>query len=391
MSRLLGDNVTQAQTSPVCQIRMANNADIRELSRDISAKRRKLDTEYSAPESNSDFGNSYNRCKREHRDYTVGWICALPLELAAATAMLDTIHERIPVSDDDSNTYTLGNIGLHNIVITCLPNGHYGTNNAASVSNNMSRSFPAIRIRLMVGIGGGAPGQSDIRLGDIVVSDGVVQYDFGKTIGDGEFKRTSTLTRPPQLLLTAAATLRADHVLNPPQISSIISEMLQRYPAMIKYHRPSPTQDILFDSTYDHVQSINGCESCEISQLVDRVQRIIHTEPQIYYGVVASGNQVIRHGPTRDRLASELNALCFEMEAAGLMDSFPCLVIRGICDYSDSHKSKEWQEYAAAAVAAYAKELLAVIPVNHPISKLKTDLVVMTDLNTVGMGYEHQV
>ena len=40
------------------------------------------------------------------------------------------------------------------------------------------------------------------------------------------------------------------------------------------------------------------------------------------------------------------------------MNHFPCLVIRGICDYSDSHKNKEWQGYAAMAAAAYAKDLL---------------------------------
>ncbi|CAH0017225.1 unnamed protein product, partial [Clonostachys rhizophaga] len=51
------------------------------------------------------------------------------------------------------------------------------------------------------------------------------------------------------------------------------------------------------------------------------------------------------------------------MEAAGLMDIRPCLPIRGICDYSDSHKNKEWQRYAAATAAAYAGELLEVLPV----------------------------
>ncbi|CAG8342501.1 unnamed protein product [Penicillium nalgiovense] len=53
------------------------------------------------------------------------------------------------------------------------------------------------------------------------------------------------------------------------------------------------------------------------------------------------------------------------MEAAGLMNDFPCLVIRGICDYADSHKNKEWQGYAAIAVAAYAKELVLVVPIDQ--------------------------
>ena len=83
--------------------------------------------------------------------------------------------------------------------------------------------------------------------------------------------------------------------------------------------------------------------------------------PAVHYGLIASGNQVLKDGQTRERLRRELNVLCFEMEAAGLMDSFPCLVIRGICDYADTHKNKQWQGYAAASAAAYAKELLNTI------------------------------
>lgn len=49
------------------------------------------------------------------------------------------------------------------------------------------------------------------------------------------------------------------------------------------------------------------------------------------------------------------------MEAAGLMNRFPCLVIRGICDYSDSHKNKNRQGWAAMTAAAYTKDLLKEI------------------------------
>lgn len=66
---------------------------------------------------------------------------------------------------------------------------------------------------------------------------------------------------------------------------------------------------------------------------------------------------------TRDRISEELGGVMyFEMEAAGLMNNLPCLVIRGICDYADSHKNKKWQPYAAATAAACAKEILSVIP-----------------------------
>jgi nucleoside phosphorylase len=68
----------------------------------------------------------------------------------------------------------------------------------------------------------------------------------------------------------------------------------------------------------------------------------------IHYSTIASGNQVMRDGVTRDKLSSELGGvLCFKMEAAGLVNSFQCLIIRGICDYADSHKNKKWQPYAA--------------------------------------------
>src|ERR1700709_746877 len=70
----------------------------------------------------------------------------------------------------------------------------------------------------------------------------------------------------------------------------------------------------------------------------------------------------MKNSIVRDDLSERSGILCFEMEAAGLMDHFPCLVVRGICDYADSHKNKQWQEYAAATAAAYAKEILSVIP-----------------------------
>jgi len=74
---------------------------------------------------------------------------------------------------------------------------------------------------------------------------------------------------------------------------------------------------------------------------------------------------------TRDQLRKDLGVLCVEMEAAGLMDEFPCLVIRGICDYADSRKNKKWQPYAAATAAGYAKELLSILPAQEAVAASK--------------------
>lgn len=82
----------------------------------------------------------------------------------------------------------------------------------------------------------------------------------------------------------------------------------------------------------------------------------------IHYGLIASRNQLVKNAVVRDTLVREKDMLCFEMEAAGLMNHFPCLMIRGICDYSDTHKNDVWQGYAAMVAAAYAKDLLKRMP-----------------------------
>src|SRR5947207_8819128 len=136
-----------------------------------------------------------------NNSYTVGWVCALPLEMAAATAMLDEEHGKpMRQNPHDKNSYALGRIGQHNVVIACLPAGVYGTTSAATVAVQMLSSFGAIRFGLMVGIGGGVPSTAnDIRLGDVVVSkpkgkfNGVVQYDFGKTVEGGQLDRKSVV------------------------------------------------------------------------------------------------------------------------------------------------------------------------------------------------------
>jgi nucleoside phosphorylase len=228
----------------------------------------------------------------------------------------------------------------------------------------------------MVGVGGGVPSKGvDIRLGDIVVSKptrdlgGVVQYDYGKTVSGSRFQRTGVLNKPPPVLLTAISRLQAAHISRRSQIPVLISEMVTRNPLMMdRFMYRDESQDLLFDSEYDHSESEKSCDNCDISRLVTRSGRDGH-DPVIHYGLIASGNQVIKHGRTRDKLAQELGILCFEMEAAGLMDSFPCLVVRGICDYADSHKNKQWQEYAAATAAAYSKELLSAI---HAIQVAET-------------------
>lgn len=308
------------------------------------------------------------------REYTVGWICAITTESVAARAFLDKEHARPGhVDPNDNNNYVLGQIGSHNIVIAVLPDGEYGTTSAAAVARDMLRTFPNIRIGLMVGIGGGAPTSAhDIRLGDVVVSSpgggigGVFQYDFGKTIQDQEFRETGFLNQPPTVLRAAVSALRGTYELKGHRLADDAEKALKMIKKRKKYARPAPTRDRLYRSDYVHPPNTDSCDICDVGHLVARDERNEEDDdPAIYYGLIASGNQLMKDARVRDKLAAEKGVLCFEMEAAGLMNHFPCLVIRGICDYADSHKSKEWQGFAAMMAAAYARDLLQQIPPNR--------------------------
>lgn len=302
-------------------------------------------------------------------DYTIGWICAVVRERVAALSILDEEHDGLdeqPVNDN--NIYTLGRIGKHNVVIAALPLWEYGLVNAANAARDLVRTFHNVKIGLLVGIGGGVPTKRDIRLGDIVVSStsyengAVFQYDFGKTIQNKKFTTTGFLNKPPLFMQTAVAALEAEYQLRGHQFEETIENILDKNPRLQKdYKRPDPSTDRLYRPNIIH--SKKDDESCattcgdDEASLVHRDRRSGDT-PVIHYGLIASANQLIEDASIRDELAQEKDVLCFEMEAAGLMDHFPCLVIRGICDYSDTHRNELWQGYAAMVAAIYAKGLL---------------------------------
>ncbi|KAI4852088.1 Pfs, NACHT and ankyrin domain protein [Aureobasidium sp. EXF-8845] len=320
--------------------------------------------------------------------YTVGWIAALPTELAAALAMLDERHGKPddfekPSSDD--NSYHWGRIGDHNIVIASLAAGVYGTISAATTAKAMTSSFQNIKVGLMVGIGAGIarPNQGrDIRLGDIAVSlprgrsGGVLQYDLGKSRVSEEqghtahsFERVGSLSSPPVALLKALSSLQAYIEMEGSKVSSFLEDMLKRYPRMAKNEPGKPgyvyqgqDNDKLFEASYVH-SSGAGCDDCDPTRTIPRAVRSDPNVPEVHYGVIASGNKLVKDAAERDLIhkTSGEDCICLEMEAAGLMDSFPCLVVRGICDYADSHKNDSWQKYAAATAAAYAKEFLGLL------------------------------
>ncbi|KAF3310410.1 hypothetical protein TWF173_009524 [Orbilia oligospora] len=316
--------------------------------------------------------------------YTVGWLCALPIELAAARKMLDDHHGNISPKDANT-TYMLGRIGKYNVAIACLPKGRIGSTTAATIFTHMKIEFRAIKHWLLVGVGGGVPGPGDVRLGDVVVSyptgsyGGVVQYDSGKSYPDG-FERTGYLNSPSTALLSALTTLQANWLLG----ESKLLENASRLDSIPAFARGRAGPDNLFRADYHHVKRIGGSNEtnvtcgttgiCSKHKIISRKRREPQDEVIVHYGTIASGYQVIKDSKKRDELSALFvpdGVLCFEMEAAGLMNDLQCLVIRGICDYADSHKNERWQPYAAGMAAAYARELVTLIPTEEAARELE--------------------
>ncbi|KAI9669948.1 MAG: hypothetical protein M1831_006984 [Alyxoria varia] len=309
-------------------------------------------------------------------------ISALPKEQAACR--LDEYHDKLPVQKHDT-AYVLGRLGDHNVVLACLPS--MGTNPAARCASNLQASFPNIRFILMVGIGGGVPIKHDIRLGDVIVSmptkdyRGVCQYDFGTRNQDGPLKiRDNMLNRPPDVLITAVAALHTKYTHSNARnglgqaLSEYVDSLTSEYPEMQNSRRPA--LDELYKATYRHLDDRKACEDCNCDemQLAERPARGRDVHPRVHQGLIASGNTVMKDAIERDRLAQSMDILCFEMEAGGLMADLGCLIIRGICDYCDSHKNKGWQDYAAAVAAGYARELLMTIaPLQIPVVAKQDD------------------
>ncbi|KAL4759983.1 uncharacterized protein BDW70DRAFT_151144 [Aspergillus foveolatus] len=234
-------------------------------------------------------------------DYTVGWICAVGTEYVAAQSFLDHEFGRPDVlAPNDNNDYTLGKIGGHHVVIAVLPDGEYGTSSAASVAKDMLHSFPNIRFSLLVGVGGG----------------------------------TGFFSRPLTVLRTAVNGLKGQHQRKGHQFEEAINTVLDNNRRMRrKYKRPDLGSDRLFESQVIHPSDREGtcAEICDMSRLIIRKERDEDEDiPAIHYGLIASGNKLSKDAEFRDKLALEQNILCFEMKAAGLMNHFPCLVIRGI-------------------------------------------------------------
>ena len=314
-----------------------------------------------------------------NQDYTVGWLCALPSsEMPAAKKMLDKQHESpVNVNEDDENAYEFGEIAGHNVVIACMPPHRPGNLSAQKLVQPLKRSFPKMKLHLFVGIGGGIPRNpprrnpnEDIHLGDVVVGwaeqsgvPAVVQYDHARQYVHERGELLGMLDKPNRRLLNALSPIISDRV----EGQTKFDEHLQRLVGLEEdFQHPGIENDVLFEAGCDHVKIEPGllergdpyCSYCDRGKVVDRPQRK-DTRPQFHLGTILSGEKVMQDPWERDRLSKlHYDAMCIEMEAAGVIEDTHCLIIRGIADYADSHKFGLFHNYAAATAAAFAREIL---------------------------------
>ena len=318
-------------------------------------------------------------------EYYVGWLCALQVpERIAAIAMLDKKYEYEacgldpPVDTGRSgNIYTYGRMGRRNVVIACLDKGGTGNMNSAQMLGPLMEYFKNMNIFILVGIAGGIPGPrgfidkkntlKNIHLGDVVISSrrksspGVESWTEVEVKTKGN-PNVAALDKAHHALQQAAGLLEAE--LASPNGHKILTPYWERLKNWESLRRPE-LEDVLYQADYEHADEDDTCSSCDETRRVVRPQRKSGALPVIHYGMVLSGN-LMKSGVRRDELAREHpTALCFEMEAAGL-DNSHCLTVRGISDYADSHKNKEWQGFAAASAAVVAKHIIELAQFHVP-------------------------
>ena len=329
---------------------------------------------------------------RKRSEFGIAIICALPLEADPIEALFDETYDRFGElygkESRDQNTYITGRIGNHNVVLCIMPG--IGRSPAASVASSLRLSFTGVQLALVVGICGATPYTPDeqqIFLGDVIISDSVIQYDLGRQYPGG-FQRktevTDTLGRPSQEIRALLKSLESKRSVK--EFSNRTSQNLDILQKCDQDWRFPVSDDILFESSFAHkhrtrdpsrmcdcfdevnteaictVASKTPCAilGCDNYQLIRRRNNAEDRAISIHIGKIASADTVMKSGVKRDQIVQLEEVLGFEMEGAGVWDNISCIIIKGVCDYADSHKSKEWQHYAAAAGASAAKSFLSI-------------------------------
>ncbi|EHK22919.1 uncharacterized protein TRIVIDRAFT_29593 [Trichoderma virens Gv29-8] len=287
-----------------------------------------------------------------HRnEYTVGWICALPVEFSAAVAMLDESHQCLEQDNNGGNEYAFGRIAQHNVVIATLPADPADPIAAKAVTEQMKATFPALRLVLQIGVGAGISGaQANIHLGDMLINrsnksyNKALRYDDEKSIISA-YELDASLNAPPQFISNPIMKLN-----EPGTRSSSTTIPRQNLPSNL-YHS-NQSDIVLFEAHYNHIERGGGLQ-CDFARQI--YEEEMTGWPVENYGTTGLNNQVM------EDVAARSDVFYFEMESSGIATSFLCLVIRAIYNYSDSISCKKRQPCKWGIASLFAKELLSII------------------------------
>lgn len=346
---------------------------------------------------------AYSRPASRH-DFEIAIICALTLEMDAVELLVDEFLDEVGQNqygkpEGDTNTYSHARVGAFNVVLITLP--EMGKRQAALAAGTLTTTYPKVSLVLSVGICGGVPlakvggMDQEIVLGDVIISNMLTQYDMGRQHSDRFITRTeiehllSPPTRAIRTLLTNLQLRRNRNTLHK-QVAAYLEKLQHKYledddrdcfrDSALAYVYPGAEHDKLFEDSYEHMHRprVSGerCHSCALGSVCDSARKtsceeigcdseqLKHRErrgepnrPRILIGHIGSADTVLRSAQHRKDLA-EMGIIGFEMEAAGVWDALPCIVIKGVCDYADSHKNKRWQNYAAATAASAVRAFL---------------------------------
>ncbi|KAL1845425.1 hypothetical protein Plec18170_009781 [Paecilomyces lecythidis] len=302
--------------------------------------------------------------------FEIAIVCALTLEADTVESLLDEIYDKFGrvygKQLGDPNAYITGRIGQHHVVICILPGK--GKASAASAAASLRSSYTCIQLALVVGICGGFPSRDvDIKLGDIIVSDSVIQYDFGRQYPDG-FRRKrdvkDILGRPNQEIRALLNGLKGYTTRQELQNRAYDHLRTLQMKLGRNWKYPGVEHDVrlkAFDRCRHDRQDAEDEGIClECNSGADSIgdDTLEAVKPSIYTGAIASADMVMQSAEHRNRTAQEEGVIGFEMEGAGVWDNFPCIIIKGVCDYANIQKNKIWQDYAAATAASGAKAFL---------------------------------
>ncbi|KAF5012938.1 hypothetical protein FDECE_1026 [Fusarium decemcellulare] len=309
-----------------------------------------------------------------NEEFLVAWITSNSSQTLAAKKYFDLFYgEPTRKAARDTNCYTLGKMGDHKVVLTELPEGEKRPPllAAAEAVSDMMRTFDRIRVALFIGTGSGVrDGEHDVRLGDVVVStNGAFQFNYDASVKAMAFHSTGEIVQAPECVKTAAKELVSRYQASTNALALAVLRATDGFPNqkdIAFYRRPGDEFDILYSPSFTHIE-MDG-QPCHISCGNDKGK--LKARPTrgddedkvvVHLGSVASAYKSIRTPNVRDKLAGEGDILCFDTEAAGLMNTFPYLLIRGIADYADTHGNSKWRGYAGAAACAYARHLMHVL------------------------------